>query len=134
MEELGARTAIIGSSVLFAVLHLANLAGGASPTYAALQGAAFAERAAHDPDIAAAMRSSTDEIAGLLEGLVRRAVAQDEVHPSLDPAVVVRGYLALADGLATQLLHTPRPQAQVQREAELLVGALLSGPASPSAR
>lgn len=31
------RTAIVGSAVIFGVLHLANLFGGASPLYAALQ-------------------------------------------------------------------------------------------------
>ncbi len=33
----GARYAVIGQAILFGVLHLANLAGGKSPTYAALQ-------------------------------------------------------------------------------------------------
>ncbi len=37
LRPLGERTAIVGSAVIFGVLHLANLLGGASPTYAVLQ-------------------------------------------------------------------------------------------------
>lgn len=92
---------------------------------AELQASAFAERAAYDPAIGDAIAASDHELTGLIASLVRRAIGEGEVPRGVDPDAVARLWLALAQGLASQLLYDPRPEADVRRDARLAIGGLL---------
>lgn len=92
---------------------------------ALLHGAAFAERAAYDPEIGAAIAASDTELRGLLAALVRRAQGEGEVAAGADPDVVARAFLALATGLATQCLYDPLGPDEARRFAVEAVAGLL---------
>lgn len=91
-----------------------------------LQGAAFAERAAYDARIGAAIAASDGEIRESIARLVRRAQGEGEVAAGVDPQAVAVLMLALAQGLATQLLYEPRPEDAVRELLSRAVGALLA--------
>lgn len=92
---------------------------------AQLQASAFAERAAFDRAIGGAIAASDRELIGSLAGLVRRGIAEGEVPPTVDADAAARSWLALAQGLAAQLLYDPRDQDAVRRDAEYAIGRLL---------
>ena len=94
---------------------------------AELQGAAFAERAAFDPDIAAAIATSDDEMRTGLAQLVQRAQSEGEVDESVDPDAAAAALLALMQGMATQLLYDPKPEAAARRQCAWIVDAILAG-------
>lgn len=89
------------------------------------QGDAFAQWALIDPDIAAAIAESDDQVRGLLASLVARARAESEVPPHVDPDETAWAVLALAQGLAAQLLYRPDPEEQVRRRLDTVIGSLL---------
>ncbi len=90
------------------------------------QGDAFAQYALTDPQIAAAIAASDDEIRGLLASLVRRAVTEGEIAPGIDADAVAWAIFALAQGLAAQLLYQPQPEHAVRERLETVIGSILS--------
>lgn len=95
--------------------------------HAELQGAAFAERAAFEPVIAAAVAASDHELRQAIAGLIRRAHAEGEVARSVDPDAVAWAVLAFMQGMSSQLLYDPVPEEVVRRQCQWLVDAILSG-------
>ncbi|QLQ14584.1 MAG: TetR/AcrR family transcriptional regulator [Micropruina sp.] len=93
---------------------------------ALLKGSAFAERAAYDAELAAAIAASDAELRRLLGALVRRAQAEGELDEALEPDLVARAFLALATGLATQCLYEPLDEAAARRLAQDAVARLTS--------
>ncbi len=89
------------------------------------QGDAFAQHALTDPAIGAAIAESDDEVRGLLASLVSRARAEGEIPATVDPAATAWAVLALAQGLAAQLLYRPEPEAAVRDRLDQAVQALL---------
>ncbi|WP_188667888.1 TetR/AcrR family transcriptional regulator [Tersicoccus solisilvae] len=89
------------------------------------QGDAFAQQALTDPAIAAAIADSDAEVRGLLASLVTRARAEGEVPAHVDPVTTAWAVLALAQGLAMQLLYRPEPEADVRVRLDATVAALL---------
>ena len=84
------------------------------------------ERAAYDSVIGDAIALSDNEIRGLLTKLVNRAVAEGEVADEVDPERVAWAFLALAQGIATQLLYDPMTETQVRERAAWAVDRLLT--------
>lgn len=93
-----------------------------------LQGAAFAERAAYDSSRSATIAAGDDEIRGLLASLVSRATAEGEIGRDVDPDATAHLVLALAQGLAAQLLYQPRDDHEVRLLVDTAVGRLLGHP------
>jgi AcrR family transcriptional regulator len=91
------------------------------------QGDAFAQYALADPQIAAAIAASDDEVRGLLASLVRRAIAEGELDTDADPDAVAWALLALAQGLAAQLLYQPQAEDVVHTRLDAVVRLLLGG-------
>lgn len=94
---------------------------------AELQAVAFAERAAYDPDIAAAVGTSDQELRGALARLVRRAKAEGEVAAGVDPDAVAWAVLAFMQGMASQLLYDPAGADVVRGQCRWVVDAILRG-------
>lgn len=94
---------------------------------AELQGAAFCERAAYDPTLAAAVTASDRELRAALAALVRRAQAEGEVAGAVDPDAVGWAVLAFMQGMASQLLYDPAEEETVRRQCATVVDALLLG-------
>lgn len=92
---------------------------------AELQGAAFAERAAFDQVIAAAVAASDDELREAIAGLVRRAHTEGEVPTSVDPDAAAWAVLAFMQGMASQLLYDPASEDAVLRQCQWVVDAVL---------
>ncbi len=90
-----------------------------------LQANAFSELAAYDPAIGAAIAASDHELTSQLALLVRRSIGEGEVPSTVDPDAVARLWLALAQGLASQLLYAPRPEGAVRADVALAVAKLL---------
>ncbi|MBP6994896.1 MAG: TetR family transcriptional regulator C-terminal domain-containing protein [Phycicoccus sp.] len=91
-----------------------------------LHGAAFAERAAYDSVIGEAIALSDSGIRVLLTALVSRAVAEGEVAAGVDAELVAWAFLALAQGIATQLLYDPMDEARVRERAAWAIERLLT--------
>ena len=62
---------------------------------------------------------------GLLASLVGPARAEGEVGEQVDPATTAWAVLALAQGLAAQLLYAPDPEDAVRARLEVVVPLLL---------
>jgi AcrR family transcriptional regulator len=90
-----------------------------------LQGQAFAERAGLDPAVSEAISGSDGELRGLLAGLIRKGQAEGEVPASVDPPIAAWAVLALAQGLAAQLLYDPVSERVMTKRVRTAVGALL---------
>ena len=98
---------------------------------AQLQGDAFAQRALIDPPIGRAIAESDTELRRLLASLVARARSEGEVPRHVDPETTAWAVLALAQGLAAQLLYQPEREDSVSERLNLTIGALLgSAPAA----
>lgn len=89
------------------------------------QGDAFAQQALVDPDIAAAIAASDAQVRGLLASLVQRAQHEGELPASTDPEATAWVVLAIAQGLAAQLLYAPMPEDEVRSRLNGVLGALL---------
>lgn len=92
---------------------------------AELQRVAFAERAAFDPDIAAAVAASDHELRDALAGMMRQAQAGGQLPQAVDPEAAAWGARAFIQGMASQLLYDPEPEETVRRQCLWVVGALL---------
>ena len=92
---------------------------------AELQGAAFAERAAFDLVIAAAVAASDRELRNAIARLVHRARAEGEVPASVDPDAAAWAVLSFLQGMASQLLYDPAPEDAVRRQCQWLIDSLL---------
>ena len=91
---------------------------------AELQGAAFAERAAFDPVIGAAVAASDHELRNAIARLVRRAHAEGEVPASVDPDAAAWALLTFMQGMASQLVYDPAPEDVDRRQCEWVIDAL----------
>ena len=89
------------------------------------QGDAFSQWALQTPSVAAAIAESDEHLRQLLAGLVARARAEGEIPSRVDPEVTAWSVLALAQGLAAQLLYAPRPEAEVESRLSAALSALL---------
>lgn len=93
---------------------------------AQLSASAFGELAGSDPAIASAIAMSDHELVGQVARLMRRGIDEGEVPADTVPDAVARLWLALAEGLATQLLYDPRPESAVRSDVTLALTRLLS--------
>ncbi|WP_417233879.1 TetR/AcrR family transcriptional regulator [Arthrobacter sp.] len=89
------------------------------------QGDAFAQAALADPEIAAAIAGSDRQVRQLLASLIARARAEGEVPEHVDAETTAWAVLALAQGLAAQLLYGPEAEADVRERLDIAVAALL---------
>jgi len=92
---------------------------------AELQRVAFAERAAFDPDIAAAVAASDHELRDALAELLRQAQAGSQLSASVDVDAAAWAARAFIQGMASQLLYDPAPEDSVRRQCEWVVEILL---------
>lgn len=90
-----------------------------------LQAAAFTERAAYDPRIAAAVAATDEALRQAVAGWVRDAQAGGTVASRVDAEGVAWAFLALAQGTARQLLYAPRSRAEVSALASDAMTRLL---------
>lgn len=97
---------------------------------AELQGAAFADRAAFDPVIGAAITASDEELGAGIAQLVVRAQAEGAVPATVDPAAAGWAVLSFMQGMASQLLYNPVAEDAVRRQCEWVVDAILHRPGS----
>lgn len=93
-----------------------------------IQGAAFAERAAQDPAVGAAIATSDHELRGLLAALIAKGQADGEIPDSVNPATAAWGLLALAQGAASQLLYDRVDEQALTALVRASVAALLHRP------
>lgn len=89
------------------------------------QGDAFAQHALTDPTVASAIAASDAQVRTLLASLIGRARAEGEISPELDPEIVAWAVIALAQGLAAQLLYDPEPEQEVRARLDSTLRALL---------
>lgn len=89
------------------------------------RGDAFAQHALTDPATALAIAESDDQVRGLVASLVARARAEGEVPKRIDPDITAWAVLAIAQGLATQLLYRPEPESSVRERLDKTIAALL---------
>ena len=92
---------------------------------AELQRVSFAERAAFDPAIAAAVAASDHELRAALAGMIREAQANAQLPSSVDPDAAAWAARAFIKGMASQLLYDPLPEDAVRRQCQWVVKALL---------
>jgi len=90
------------------------------------RGDAFGQHALTNAAVAAAIAESDDQVRGLLASLVARARAEGEVPEHVDPTTTAWAVLALAQGVAAQLLYRPEPETSVRERLDRAVAALLS--------
>ena len=91
---------------------------------AELQRASFAERAAFDPAIAAAVAASDHELRMTFAGMVRRAQAEGELAAAVDPDATAWAVRAFIQGMSRQLLYDPVPENSVRRQCQWVVEAI----------
>lgn len=89
------------------------------------QGDAFAQHALTDPSVAAAIAESDAQIRGLIAGLIARSRAAGEPGSPVDPDTAAWAVLALAQGLAAQLLYAPEPEDTVRTRVDAALAALV---------
>ena len=87
--------------------------------------AAFAERAAFTPRFAASIVEWDAAMRDQLEMLFRGHQQAGALDSRMDPQILARSLLALAAGLATQLLYDPQPDNTVRALLDEAVGSLL---------
>jgi hypothetical protein len=87
---------------------------------------AFADRAPYEAAIARSLAEGDAEIRGNLQLLFRRAVHEGELDPSIDHERLARLILALAAGLAGQLLYDDVPEKHVRALVDMAIHALLT--------
>lgn len=92
---------------------------------AELQRVAFAERAAFDADIAAAVAASDHELREALAVLLRQAQVSGQLSASVDPDAAAWAARAIIQGMAGQLLYDPVPEESVRQQCQWVVKALL---------
>lgn len=90
-----------------------------------LQGQAFADRAAFDPSVGQAIAASDQELRGLLTSLIRKGQGDGEIPDTVNAATAAWAVLALAQGLASQLLYDPSSTRTVTARVRSAVSGLL---------
>lgn len=97
----------------------------AERTAAQRQGDAFAQVALSDSAIAAAIAESDSQVRDLLRSLIARARSEGEVPQHVDAEAVAWAVLALAQGLAAQLLYFREDEADIHKRLDSVIAALL---------
>lgn len=92
---------------------------------AELQRVSFAERAAFDPEIAAAVAASDHELRSALADMMRKAQVNGQLPASVDPDAVAWAARAFIQGMASQLLYDLAPEESVRRQCQWVVATLL---------
>ena len=92
---------------------------------AELQRVSFAERAAFDPGIAAAVAASDHELRLALADMIREAQSSAQLPASVDPDAAAWAARAVVQGMAAQLLYDPAPEETVRRQCQWVVKTLL---------
>jgi AcrR family transcriptional regulator len=92
---------------------------------AELQRVSFAERAAFDPGIAAAVAASDHDLRGALAEMMRQAKSAGQLAASVDPDAAAWAARAFVQGMASQLLYDPAPEEAVRRQCQWIVKTLL---------
>jgi len=92
---------------------------------AELQRVSFAQRAALDPEIAAAVAASDHELRTALAGMLRQAQADGQLAASIDPEAAAWAARAFIQGMASELLYDPSPEESVRRQCLWVVDTLL---------
>lgn len=99
---------------------------------AVLVGVAFADRAPFDPAIAATLAAGDQDLRGRLAQLFARAQHEGELATTVDRDRLARSVLALASGLAAQLLYDPVPDTEVAATLDQAIAGLLTGSPGPA--
>ena len=94
---------------------------------AVLVGVAFADRAPFDPSIAATLAAGDSDLRSRLAQLFARAQHEGELAASVDRDRLARSILALASGLAAQLLYDPVTDDEAAALLDQAIAGLLSG-------
>ncbi|WP_166979403.1 TetR/AcrR family transcriptional regulator [Paramicrobacterium fandaimingii] len=89
------------------------------------QGDAFAQVALSDAAMAAAIAQSDTQVRHLLASLIARARSEGEVPQHVDADTVAWAVLALAQGLAAQLLYFHEDEADIHKRLDSVIAALL---------
>lgn len=77
----------------------------------------FWERASYNADVAKVMRQRYAELRGRLGVVIKRAQAEGDLSPDLDPVQVSQGLIALIDGIGVQVrLGSEHISTERQRE------------------
>lgn len=92
---------------------------------ASLIGVALSDRAPFDAELAQSLKTSDDELRAKLALLTGRAIAEGEVHASVQPPLLARAIVALMAGLAGQLLYDPQPEEAVRTMLASTIDSLL---------
>lgn len=93
-----------------------------------LRAIAFDHLAHHNQRIARAIAASDEVLRRDLASLMRKAQKSGELSPDLDVDVIAGLFLALAEGMASQLLYDPVPAEEARRRADYAVARLLAMP------
>ena len=93
-----------------------------------LRAIAFDHLAHHNARIARAIAASDDVLRRNLASLTRKAQQAGDVDPRLDADALARTFLALAEGMASQLLYDPTSADAAARYADYAVARLLGMP------
>lgn len=99
-----------------------------------LRAIAFDHLAHHNPRIAHAIAASDDVLRRNLASLTRKAQKAGEIDPRLDADAVARTFLAMTEGMASQLLYDPMPADEAERFADYAVARLLGIPLGETTR
>ncbi len=93
---------------------------------ATLIGSAFADRAAHDPELAAVIAAGDAELHGLITALVARARRQGEIDPGLDDQTIAWAYVALLQGASAQVLYSRIDHDSLAQQSRDSIAALMA--------
>jgi AcrR family transcriptional regulator len=87
---------------------------------------AFAGRAAHEPGLAATIRTTDDAARADIISLITAARHNGEASGHTDPAALADAVIAVADGLALRLLYTPDRAADMVQALDALLDQIFS--------
>lgn len=93
-----------------------------------LQGQAFADKAAYDSTIGDVIARSDGELRALLAQLIRKGQADGEIAGDVDAPTAAWAVLALAQGVAAQLLYDPLSSRTMTARVRSTIGSLLPTP------
>ena len=93
-----------------------------------LRAIAFDHIAHHNQVIARAIAASDAILRRNIVSLMHKAQNSGELSPEIDVDATARVYLAMAEGMASQLLYDPIPADDARRHADYAVARLLGVP------
>ncbi len=93
-----------------------------------LQGQAFADRAAYDPTIGDVIAAGDEELRQLLAMLIQKGQSEGEIPPEVDPPLAAWTLLALAQGVASQLLYDRTQEEAITARVTAAVDTVLHSP------